>query len=62
MEYKIVRLSTNRFKIKGVVYKRVEGTNNCNKCSFFDGNRCLLVKNPYCIDNGKFYYIIPVEL
>lgn len=60
MEYKIVRLSTNRFRIKGVVYKRVEG--HCDKCSFFDGRICLLVKNPYCIDNGKFYYITPVEL
>ena len=62
MENKIVRLSTNRFRINGIVYKRVEGTNNCDKCSFFNGRRCLLVKNPYCIDNGKFYYITPVEL
>ena len=61
MEYKIVRLSTNRFKINGVIYKRVKSKRDCNGCYFFDIT-CKLRVFGECIKNGKYYHLKPNEI
>lgn len=61
MEFKIKRLSTNRFKINGVVYKRVRSKPCCYGCYFHKGPGCRMPDN-VCLENGKAYHMIPNEL
>ena len=61
MELKIKRLSTNRFKINGVVYKRIKSKASCCGCYFNKANVCKIPEN-ICLEKGKAYHIIPNEL
>lgn len=66
MEYQIKKLSTNRFKINGVVYKRVKSGLRCNGCHFYNSYKCLIKSTAYCfeeIDRVKqYYHLTPNEL
>lgn len=65
MEYKIKKLSTNRIKINGVVYKRVNSGCSCIACHFYTGT-CMINSISNCteVKNGKirYYHLIPNEL
>lgn len=66
MEYQIKKLSTNRFKINGIVYKRIKSTSSCNGCHFYRGDRCLMNPGPHCqlecFSKTQYYHLIPNEL
>lgn len=66
MKAEIKKLSTNRFKINGVVYKRVKSSLDCKGCYFFKNNHCKISSGNYCYENinniKKFYHLIPNEL
>lgn len=65
MEYKIKKLSTNRFKINGFVYKRIKSGCSCIGCHFYN-NECMIDPMTFCseIQHGKiqYYHLIPKEL
>lgn len=66
MEVEIKRLSTNRFKINGLVYKRVKSSSECRGCYFHNNNCCKLNVGNHCYENSnnieKFYHLMPNEL
>ena len=66
MEVEIKRLSTNRFKINGLVYKRVKSSLDCKGCYFYNNNHCKITIGNHCyeiINNiEKFYHLTPNEL
>lgn len=61
MEFKVKRISTNRFKINGVVYKRIKSKPLCYGCYFFKRGSCRMPEN-VCLEKGKAYHMIPNEL
>lgn len=66
MEYQIKKLSTNRFKINGVVYKRINSTSSCKGCHFYNNDRCPINPGPHCqlgsFSKIQYYHLIPNEL
>ena len=66
MEVEIKKLSTNRFKINGLVYKRVKSEFSCTGCYFSENHRCKIHYGSHCyeISNNveKFYHLMPNEL
>ena len=62
---KIRKLSTNRFKVNGIVYKRTSSTASCKGCSFEKNSNCTLqgiaVKG-FCIENKLYYHFKPNEI
>ena len=66
MEVEIKKLSTNRFKINGLVYKRVKSSLECKGCYFHENNRCKISLGNHCYETinnvEKFYHLMPNEL
>jgi hypothetical protein len=62
---KVRKLSTNRFKVNGIVYKRVKSTSSCIGCSFEKGNNCTLkgIKvSDFCMQDNSYYHFKPNEI
>lgn len=67
MELEIKRLSTNRFKINGIVYKRVKSRYSCVGCHFYCADKCIMKTASHCTElqytePTKYYHLIPNEL
>lgn len=66
MEHKIKKLSTNRFKIDGIVYKRIDSTSSCVGCHFYRDDKCSINCGLHCqliiYPKTKYYHLIPNEL
>ena len=62
---KIRKLSTNRFKVNGIVYKRTRSTASCKGCSFEKNSSCTLpgIKaNGFCVQDSAYYHLKPNEI
>lgn len=62
---KIRKLSTNRYKVNGIVYKRVKSTASCIGCSFEKNSSCILpgIKvDGFGMQDRAYYHLKPNEI